>query len=142
MDELQTIRTFRLFGIKRIPNYDLLAKLIEYRNKLNSLIIIMIMIMIMMMMMMMIIIIIIIELQGSIRDFFFYNLLTALRTVSNTYAQVAQAQSCANHVQHTERSSRATCRVPLGAKGQLRYYGWQSLNCIYFSFILLAETIN
>ena len=31
---------------------------------------------------------------------FLFNLLTAPRTVSNTYAQVAGAQSCANHVQH------------------------------------------
>ena len=42
---------------------------------------------------------------------FVYNLLTALRTVSNTYAQVARAQSCANHVQHLERLSRAACPV-------------------------------
>ena len=41
----------------------------------------------------------------------FYNLLTALRTVSNTYAQVARAQPCANHVQHIERLSQATCHV-------------------------------
>ena len=41
---------------------------------------------------------------------FFYNLLTAPRTVS-TYSQVAQAQSCANHVQHSERLSRASDRV-------------------------------
>ena len=41
----------------------------------------------------------------------FYNLLTAPRTVFNMYAQVAQAQSCANHVQHIERLSHATCRV-------------------------------
>ena len=38
----------------------------------------------------------------------FYNLLTAPRTVFNTYAQVAQAQSCANHVQHIERLFRAS----------------------------------
>ena len=38
----------------------------------------------------------------------FYNLLTAPRTVSNTYAQVARAQLCANHVQHIERLSRAS----------------------------------
>ena len=42
---------------------------------------------------------------------FFYNFLTAPRTVSNTYAQVPQAQSCANYVKHIERLSRATCRV-------------------------------
>ena len=38
----------------------------------------------------------------------FYNLLTAPRTVSNTYAQMARAQSCANHVQHIEHLSRAS----------------------------------
>ena len=37
-----------------------------------------------------------------------YNLLTAPLTVSNTYAQVARAQPCANHVQHIERLSRAS----------------------------------
>ena len=31
---------------------------------------------------------------------FFYSLLTASRTVSNTYAQVTRAQSCTNHEQH------------------------------------------
>ena len=62
------------------------------------------MIIIIMMMMMMIIIMIIIAFEGA-----------------NTYAQVAKAQSCANHVQHIERLSRATCRVPLGTKGQLSY---------------------
>ena len=46
-------------------------------------------------------IMIMIALKGAIRDF--YNLLTAPRTVSNTYAQVVKAQSCANHVQHIER---------------------------------------
>ena len=42
---------------------------------------------------------------------FFCNLLTEPRTVSNTCAQVARVHSCANHVQHIERLSRATCRV-------------------------------
>ena len=72
-----------------------------------------------MMMMMMIIMIIIIELKGAIRDF--YDVITAPRTVSTTHAQVTRAQSCTNHVQHTERSSRAKCRVPLRTKGQLSY---------------------
>ena len=36
------------------------------------------------------------------------HLLTAPRTVSSTYVQVAQAQPCANHVQHIERLSRAS----------------------------------
>ena len=47
------------------------------------------------------------------------HLLSAPRTVFNTYVQVARAQSCTNHVQHIERLSRATCRVPRGTKGQL-----------------------
>ena len=38
----------------------------------------------------------------------FYNLLTAPRTVSNMYTQVAQAQLCANHVQHVKHLSRAS----------------------------------
>ena len=40
---------------------------------------------------------------------FFDNVLTAPRTVSNTYAQVVQL--CANHVQHIEYLSHATCHV-------------------------------
>ena len=66
-------------------------------------------------------------------------------TVSNTYAQVVQAQSCANHAQHIERLSRAACSVPLGTKGVqgtaqlLSITEWKSH---LFSFILLAETIN
>ena len=32
--------------------------------------------------------------------------------------------------------------VPRGMKGQLSYYVWQSLNYIYFSFILLAEPLT
>ena len=45
-------------------------------------------------------------LKGAIWDL--YNLLTAPQTVSNRYAQVAQAQSCANHMQHIQRLSHAT----------------------------------
>ena len=69
-------------------------------------------------------IIIIITLKGAILFFFFfffYNPLTALQTVSNTYAQVGRVQLCANHVQHIEGMSRATCSVPLGTKVQLSY---------------------
>ena len=55
---------------------------------------------------------IIITFKGAIRDF--DNLLTAPRTVSNTYAQVARAQSSANLVQHIERLTRAR-----DTKGQL-----------------------
>ena len=85
-------------------------------------IVIMMMMMMMMMMIMTTIIMIIIMIiisttttttiiafKGAIRDF--YNLLTAPQTVSNTYAQVVRAQSCANRMQHIERISRATCRV-------------------------------
>ena len=39
----------------------------------------------------------------------FVNILAVLGTVFNTYAQVARAQSCANQVQHIERSS--VCHV-------------------------------
>ena len=59
------------------------------------------------------------------------------------YAQVAQAQSCANHVQHMERIWRATCvtrhivRRDSSAIKVLR-----SFNNIYFSFILLVEPLN
>ena len=68
-------------------------------------------------MMMMILItatIIMITLSGAIR--YFYNLLTALRTVSNEHAQLAKSPLCVNDVQHFRRVSRATCRVPHGTK--------------------------
>ena len=64
------------------------------------------------------IIIIIIALKGANQDCY---ILTAPRTVSDMYVQVAKAQLCANHVQHIERLSRASCRVPRGTKGQLSY---------------------
>ena len=57
------------------------------------------------------------------------------------HTQVARAKSCANHMQHIKRFSCATCPVPRGAKGQLSYQFGQSWNRIYFSCILLAETI-
>ena len=56
--------------------------------------------------MIIIIIIIIIAFKGTIRDFL--QSPHGAPTVSNTYAQVAQAQSCANHVQHIERLSCAS----------------------------------
>ena len=40
-----------------------------------------------------------------------YNLLTAPQAVSNTYAKVAWAQSCANLMQHIQHLPCATCRV-------------------------------
>ena len=72
----------------------------------------------------------------------FYNLLTAPQNVSNMYTLVAQAPLYANHVQNIQRISHGTCHVPCGTKGQLSYIVWQSLNCIYFSFILLAEPLT
>ena len=68
-------------------------------------IIMMMMVMMMMMMMMMI------AFKGAIQD--------CLQSPHCAYAQVAGAQSCANHMQHIERSARATCRVPRGTTGQL-----------------------
>ena len=50
---------------------------------------------------------------------FFYNLLTAPWTVSNRYALMARVQLRANHMQHIQRLSRATCRVPTVRNRQL-----------------------
>ena len=84
--------------------------------------------------------IIIIITKGAIRDFslkvrfeIFHNLLTASQTVSNTYAQVARTQPCANHVQHIGCLSSAIC-VPRGTKAQLWKLGWQSLNHSHLRF--------
>ena len=56
------------------------------------------------------IMIITITLKGASRDF--YDLLTALQTVSNTYPQVARVQSSANHLQHIERLlSHVVCHL-------------------------------
>ena len=63
---------------------------------------------------------------------FVYNPLTAQRAVSNSYAQMARVQSCANHV-HVGRLSRTTCRVPRDTKGQHSYLVWKSWNRICFS---------
>ena len=123
--------TFKLYvSLRSLIEIDLMkhkpvTKFLTYHNSrgLNQsrslIIIIMIMIIITTTTTTIIIIIIIIASKGASRDF--YNLLTAPGTVSNTYAQVPQAQSCANHVQHIERLSRATCSVPIGTKGKLSY---------------------
>ena len=92
----------------------------------------MMMTMTMMMMKMMMMIIIIIAFKGAIRDF--YNLLTAMRTVSNTFAQVPRAQSCANHVQHIEQPSRATCHVTCHVVG--RDSSAIKFGRVYIAFIL------
>ena len=66
-----------------------------------------------------------IALKGSIRDF--HNLLAAPRTVSNTYPQVARAQSCANHVQRIERLSRAlSCATWYVGTAELSLTGFKS----------------
>ena len=64
-------------------------------------------------------IIIVITLKGTIQDI--CNLLTAPRIVSNMCAQMAQAQSCANHEQYFEHLSCVTCCMPLDMKVQLSY---------------------
>ena len=87
-----------------------------------------------------IMIITMIPLKSAIWDF--YNLLTALQTISNMYAPVPGPQPCTNHMPHRERVSHVTCRELLGMNGQHSYKVCQSLNCIYFSFIHLAETTN
>ena len=46
--------------------------------------------------------------NGAIRDFLQSRHSAA--NCLNTYAQVARPQTCANHVQHIEHLSRATCR--------------------------------
>ena len=86
---------------------------------------------------------IIIAFKGAIRDFF-YNLLTAPRTVSNTYVQVARAQPCANHVQHIERLSRAS--VMLRAtwyEGTAQLLSLTEVKSLLFElYLLLAEPLN
>ena len=70
------------------------------------------------------------------------HLFNAPRTVSNMFAQVARAQSFANHV-HTS-SANHVHHVVLHAtwyEGTAQLLR-QSLNCIYFSFIQLAEPLN
>ena len=51
---------------------------------------------------------IIIAVTGTIREFYD---LTAPWIISKTYTHVAWVQSCANHMQHIEHLSHATCRV-------------------------------
>ena len=77
-------------------------------------------------------------LNGANRTF--YNLFTAPHIVSKMYAQMARAQSCANHVQHI-KLSRATCRVPRGTKGTAQLLSLTEFKS-YFSFILLAEPLT
>ena len=85
-----------------------------------------------------IMIIIINALKGAIQDF--YNLLTAPRTVSNTYTQMASAQSCAN-IQH------ASCATYGGDNSAVKFgkveiafilplFSWLKLFTDDFEFLL------
>ena len=59
------------------------------------------------------------HIQGAVQDFLQCPH-TVQRTISNRYAQVAQVQSCVNHVTHPGLT-RATRCVPCGIKEQLSY---------------------
>ena len=73
----------------------------------------------------------------------FYNFLTEPRTVSNTHGQVAQAQSCANHVQHIERRSRASVMSrATWYEGTAQLLSSTELKLHLFELILLAESLN
>ena len=69
----------------------------------------------------------------------FLQSLTAQRTVTNTNAQVARVQLCANHMQHMERIIMCNMSCTICYEGTVQLL---SSNTIYFKFILLAETIN
>ena len=65
------------------------------------------------------------------------------RSAANTYAQVARAQSCANHVQRIQRLSRAACRVTCHVvRKDSSAIQYDSVNRIYFCYILLAESLT
>ena len=75
--------------------------------------------------------------------FFFNNLLTAPRTVSNTHTQVARAQSCANHVPHIERFSSVQHAVYLLVRRDCSAVNFDRAEIAFtFSFILLAEPLT
>ena len=88
------------------------------------------------------VLIIIIAFKGAIRDFF-YNLLTESRTVSNTYAQVAQAQPCANHVQHIERLSRSIVMLrAIWYEGTAQLLSWTELKSHLFELYFVGLIIK
>ena len=70
--------------------------------------------------------IITIALKGANRDF--YNLLTAPRTVSNTYAQVVRAQSCANNGMWTNNGNWQTKQLDTWKATQLNLLRQESVN--------------
>ena len=50
---------------------------------------------------------------------------------------------CKSHVTHRALiMCNMSCYVPRGMEGQLSCYIWQSWNCIYLSFVLLAEPLT
>ena len=59
-----------------------------------------------------------------------------LQNVRSSGPGVIVCKACATH------RAFITCNMSLGTKGQLSYWVWQNWNCIYFSAILLTETIN
>ena len=74
---------------------------------------------------------------------FFYNLLTAPWTISNTYTQVARAQPCANHVKHIERLSHAS--VMLRAtwyEGTAQLWSLTELKLHLFELYFIGWTIK
>ena len=74
----------------------------------------------------------------------FYNILIALRTISNANAQMARAHSCANHVQDIERSSRATCCVVRRGSSAFKFdsFGLCVFACLFlFWWFLFAVLV-
>ena len=72
--------------------------------------------------------------------FFFYDLLTALGTVSNTYAQVARAQSYATH--QALIMCNMLCATWYEGTAQVLSLTELKSHFLKFFFLLLAETIN
>ena len=72
----------------------------------------------------------------------FYNL-TAPRTVSNKYAQVAWAQSCANHMQHIEHfSSTSVMLCVTWYEGTAQLLSLTELQSHLFEFYFIGWTIK
>ena len=74
---------------------------------------------------------------------FFYNLVTVPWTVSNTYAQVAGAKPCANHVQHIERLSHASVMLrTTWYKGTAQLLSLTELKSHLFEHYFIGWTIK
>ena len=76
------------------------------------------------------IVIIISAFKGANRDFL-YNLLTAPRTVSNTFAQVARAQLCANQLHRALITRKKSCCA-------IFVYGRQSTQLVWCGVVLCS----